>query len=168
MTELHLTSKGSKSTSSPLDEWYVVSGANKHVTGHREALSHLEPETRSQVSTAGGEILHVAGRGNIEFPTTLGKINFESVLYIPGITKNLLSVGAIAVSHPGRMVLFNSRRVWVLNDLKLPCPSKILATGYRNKKNGLYRVRPPDEQVLVVTAPLQGSAASSQTSSAAH
>ena len=148
VTELNLASH---LNNSPFGDWYIDSGASKHVTGQREALSRLGPGNRSRVSTAGGEILHVEGKGIVEIPTTSGAIKFESVLYVPGITKNLLSVGSITDSK--RMVLFDSKRVWILDEsYQPPCASQILATGHRNCRNGLYRFRPPEVSANAVNS----------------
>lgn len=92
---------------SSIEDWYIDSGATKHVTGRqRESLSKLGPGNRSKVTTARGETLHVEGNGNVDIFMDSGKIKFENVLYVSGITKNLLSVGPITDSQPNRMVLF--------------------------------------------------------------
>lgn len=50
-------------------DWYIDSGASKHVTGFKKLLSEIEPGSSSKISTAGGETLNVAGKGKVEIPT---------------------------------------------------------------------------------------------------
>lgn len=140
LTELNLASGYSSSRSG---DWFLDSGASKHVTGLKDLLSDLEIGSRSKISTAGGESLHVEAKGKVEVPTSSGAIKFDNVLYVPGITKNLLSVGYIADGKERLKVLFDSDNFWILKNFPLPDPCDIVATGTRDRKNGLYKFRPP-------------------------
>jgi hypothetical protein len=86
--------------------WILDSGATKHVIGCRTLLGLLEPELEiCSVKTARGQAHKVVGKGQatIKFPS--GTItNIPGVLYVPGVTKNLLSVGAITDS--GILLIF--------------------------------------------------------------
>jgi transposase InsO family protein len=125
------------------EDWYVDSGASKHVTGLKNLLSELEEGCRSRVSTAGGDTLNVAGKGKVDFSTVSGGIQFDDVLYVPGITKNLLSVGAIADGRSKPKILFDSNHVWILRNCPTPVDHQIISVGTRDRKNGLYKFRPP-------------------------
>lgn len=61
LSELNLTDHDS--------DWYIDSGATKHVTGSKNLLKNLDMGSSSKVSTAGGEKLSVAGKGVVEVPT---------------------------------------------------------------------------------------------------
>lgn len=76
LTELHLALSH---RSSPLDNSYINSGATKHISGQRDTFNHLASSHRSKVSTAGGETLQVAGRGDVEIPTTSRSIKIDHV-----------------------------------------------------------------------------------------
>lgn len=76
-------------------EWYIDSGATRHVTGRSSLLRELQPGGKSKISTTRGETLKIVGKGNVVISTNHGEIKFDEVLYVRGITKNLLSVGSI-------------------------------------------------------------------------
>jgi hypothetical protein len=60
------------------------------------------------------------------------KVN--DVFYVPGINKNLLSMGAII--NKGCVVIFGSQKCWIVISL----PSKLIIEGERDKFNGLYKL----------------------------
>lgn len=124
-------------------DWFIDSGASKHVTGLRNLLSELEEGSHSKINTAGGQSLNVEGKGTVEVPTSSGSIKFDNVLYVPGVTKNLLSVGSITDGKERLKVLFDSKQFWILKDSPVPASHNIVTTGRRDRRNGLYRFRPP-------------------------
>lgn len=130
--------------SSQEEEWYLDSGASRHVTGQKQLLSNIREENHSKVSTAGGEKLNVLGKGSVNIPTSSGGIKFSDVLYVPEVTKNLLSMGTITDTRKGYKLLFDSSKVWILHDFLPPADHYIVTTGSRDSRNGLYRLRPPD------------------------
>ena len=81
----------------------------------------------------------VAGRGSVEIPTTSGAIRLDDVLYLPGVTKNLLSDGSITDEPGNNILLFESKKVWVLKDLPLPEAHHIAIARKRDSHNGLYK-----------------------------
>lgn len=111
------------------EEWFLDSGASRHVTGRKNLLSNLEGGNHSRISTAGGERLHVAGQGSVDFPTTSGGIKLDEVLYVPGVTKNLISVGSITDGKQGLKVLFDSKSAWILRNSPAPDPCNVVASG---------------------------------------
>lgn len=136
-------------------EWYIDSGASKHVTGRKKLLSEIESGSSSKISTAGGETLNVIGKGKVEIPTNSGGIKFDNVLYVPGVTKNLLSVGTIADDKEGYKILFDSGKVWILRDFPIPDAHHVVTEGHRDFKNGLYKFRPPEDSINSVLPSLQ-------------
>jgi len=80
------------------------------VTGLKNLLSELEEECQSKISTVGGETLNVVDKGIMEFPTSSGALKFDNVLYVLGVTKNLLSVGSITDEKGKPKILFDSER----------------------------------------------------------
>jgi hypothetical protein len=59
----------------------------------------------------------------------------EKILYVPGIGKNLLSIGKFA--DEGLYSIFGSKTCWILN---IDNPLAILLTGTIEKSNSLYRL----------------------------
>lgn len=121
------------------NEWFIDSGASKHVTGQKSLLSDLDSNCRSKISTTGGHTLNVAGKGSVKVPTPSGGIRIDNVLYVPGIRKNLLSVGSIADGEDRPKILFDSTHCWILRDFPLPAAHQVITKGKRDQKNGLYK-----------------------------
>lgn len=132
MLELNLAESSS-------NEWFIDSGASKHVTGQKSLLSDLDSNCRSKISTAGGHTLNVAGKESVEVSTPSGGIQIDNVLYVPGIRKNLLSVGSIADGEDRPKILFDSTHCWILRDFPLPAAHQVITKGKRDQKNGLYK-----------------------------
>jgi hypothetical protein len=78
----------------PPPTWYLDSGASAHVSGYQSALSNLkEGDTSRVVKTAGGQSLPTAGTGTVTL--NLDEGIKETVIYVPSVRKNLLSVGSL-------------------------------------------------------------------------
>jgi hypothetical protein len=75
------------------DDWFIDSGASAHVTGDRNLISDVRNAPQSNVTTAGGRVLPVMGQGSANLDLTK---EIQRVLYVPGMYKNLLSVGKFA------------------------------------------------------------------------
>ena len=76
--------------------WYLDTGASKHVMGSAGQFESLDDSYQGDVRTVGGQRHKIAGRGPVNFHSPLGEIRtVPGVLYVPSITKNLLSVGSL-------------------------------------------------------------------------
>ena len=85
--------------------------------------------------SAGGHNHSVTGVGDIELQLPNGEIKkVASVLYTPGITKNLLSVGALTDQH--KTLIFRSDGCFILDNRSLA----IEAFASRERNHGLYRL----------------------------
>lgn len=91
----------------------------------------------------------VVGEGSVDIPIASGGIKLDEVLYVPGVTKNLISLGTITDDKQDLKVLFDSKSVWILRNISAPDSLNIVATGKRDTRNGLYRFRPPDGLVNI-------------------
>jgi transposase InsO family protein len=111
--------------------WILDSGASASVTGNANTLTNLEPVvTTATITTAGGEAHPVTGKGTVVLGSN-APIK-ESVLYVPGIQKNLLSVGSLA--DRGLRILFDKSHAFLLD------PSlRTLGVGTRHPRTGLYQ-----------------------------
>ena len=78
------------------DEWYVDSGASNHLTGRREYFTTFEPMEPRKVYLGDSTFHEAVGKGSIDITIKKGcNITLNEVLYVPNMTKNLLSVASI-------------------------------------------------------------------------
>jgi hypothetical protein len=117
-------------------DWYVDSGASASVTGNQNLFKRLDCSNHgASVTTVGGRVQVVEGKGVVEFITPGSEIKeIDNVLYVPTLTKNLKSVGAL--TDKGAMFTFNSNEC-----LLIKRPNEVLARGTRDPSNGLYHFR---------------------------
>lgn len=115
--------------------WYLDSGATHHVSGEQDAFTSIRSTNGAQVRSAGGHSHPVAEIGNVELQLPSGEIkSISSVLYTPGITKNLLSVGAL--TDEDKTLVFKSNGCFIFNNSSL----KVEAFAMRECNHGLYRL----------------------------
>ena len=122
-------------TPSPPPSWYLDSGATHHVSGDSSAFSFIQPTSGNQVKSAGGQSHKVTGIGNADIQLSSGEIkSFFSVLYTPGITKNLISVGTLTDQH--KTLVFRSNGCFIIDNSTLT----VEAFAPRENGKGLYRL----------------------------
>ena len=116
--------------------WYLDSGASNHVTGNRKLLVDVKPaEQHRVVHTAGGQSLPVKGVGSVVIQLPNGEIKtIGNILYVPGLTKKLFSVGSI--TDRGLTVHFLPHACHVVDKNT----RQVLIKGIRDSVNSLYRV----------------------------
>ena len=116
--------------------WYLDSGATHHVSGDPNVFSSIQPISGSQIRSAGGQSHNVTGVGNVDIHVPSGEIKtFSSVLYTPGITKNLLSVGSLTDLH--KTLVFKATGCFVIGNTN----SQVEAFAHRENGRGLYRLQ---------------------------
>jgi hypothetical protein len=117
-------------------DWYLDSGATHHVSGDPTVFTQIRPTNGAKVRSVGGQNHSVAGVGNVDIPVSSGKIKSISfVLYTPGITKNLLSVGSL--TNQRRTLVFKAQNCFVIDDATL----SIEAVAVREHNRGLYKLQ---------------------------
>ena len=78
--------------------WCLDSEALHHVSGDRNVFLSMRANSGTNITTARGPGHEVKGVGNIAIQLPSRVIQkIENVLYVPGIVKNLLSVGFLAL-----------------------------------------------------------------------
>jgi hypothetical protein len=79
------------------DTWLIDSGASSHMKGQRDVLSCLSENNFSQKVTLGDEYQYpIKGVGESNYKLNSGTpMKMKDVLYVPGLTKNLLSISAL-------------------------------------------------------------------------
>ena len=130
LVELNLCEQPSQTPS-----WYLDSGATHHVSGDSSAFSSIQPTSGNQVRSAGGQSHQVTGIGNADIQLSSGAIkSVSSVLYTPGITKNLISVGTLADQH--KTLIFRSHGCFIIDN----ATSQVELFAPRENGHGLYRL----------------------------
>jgi transposase InsO family protein len=130
LLELNLLDSPSQTTL-----WYLDSGATHHVSGDSSAFSSIYPSAGTHVRSAGGQNHNVTGVGNADILFSSGEIkSVSSILYTPGITKNLLSVGSLTDQH--KTLVFRSNGCFVINNHT----HKVEVFAPRENGKGLYRL----------------------------
>jgi hypothetical protein len=79
------------------DTWLIDSGASKHMIGQRDILSCLSKKMFSQKVTLGDDYQYpIKGVGESNYKlNSRTPMKMKDVLYVPSLTKNLLSISAL-------------------------------------------------------------------------
>ncbi|XP_020263393.1 uncharacterized protein LOC109839376 [Asparagus officinalis] len=78
------------------DIWYLDSGCSNHMTGNKSIFVELKDETSSQIKLGDRKLQNIEGKRVIAVQTNGGKTkDISDVLYVTGLTQNLLSVGQL-------------------------------------------------------------------------
>ena len=72
--------------------WIIDSGATDHMTFNSRQVSPLKSSSQNSVSTTNGTSIPIIGEGSLSLTNTL---NLDSVLVVPSLNYNLLSVSQI-------------------------------------------------------------------------
>ena len=75
--------------------WIIDSGAKDHMTFDSRQVSPLKSSSQNFVSTANGTSIPIIGEGSLSLTNTL---NLDSVLVVPSLNYNLLSVSQITTA----------------------------------------------------------------------
>jgi histone deacetylase 1/2 len=111
-------------------EWYFDSGASNHVTHQGGNLGDLnENNGKNSLLVGNGETLKILASGS----TKLNDVNLHNVLYVPEITKNLLSVSKLTADN-NALVEFDENCCYVKDKVT----GKALLKG--RLKDGLYQL----------------------------
>jgi hypothetical protein len=92
-----LISALSGSVSPSEDTWLINSGSSKHMTSQRDILSCLTKKNFPHKVTLGDDYQYpIKGVGELNYKLDSGTpMKMKDVLYVPGFTKNLLSISAL-------------------------------------------------------------------------
>jgi hypothetical protein len=116
--------------------WYLDYGATHHVSDDSNVFSSIFPTNGAQVRSAGGQNHSVTGVGDVDIQVLFGKIKSNSsVLYMPGITKNLLSVGSLTDQR--KTLVFKSQGCFVIDDAS----QRVEAVAIRENNRSLYKLQ---------------------------
>ncbi|KAH9293155.1 hypothetical protein KI387_041641, partial [Taxus chinensis] len=80
--------------------WLIDSGASKHMSGDKELFDSLDEQpTGDRVWIADDKEYIAEGIGRVTIPLGPQKCTLTKVLYVPGLTSNLLSVTQLLNHH---------------------------------------------------------------------
>lgn len=136
------------------EKWVSDSGASSHMANNEKWFSKLEkPKSPRYVTVGDGKRLEIKGVGIIDIESFVDGIWIPSkmtgVLYVPGLSTNLFSIGAAA--DKGISTMF------VGNECRMTFKGKLVASGVKlNEKLYLMRIRVrknDSDLALAATAP---------------
>jgi hypothetical protein len=127
------------------DTWLIDSGASKHMTGQRNILSCISEKKFSQKVTLGDDYQYsIKGMGESNHKLNSGNsLKMKDVLYVPGLTKNLLSISAL--EKKGFRVAFIDGEVlmWAKGETL----NEAIIIG--SEENGLYKLKGHSEAAMI-------------------
>ena len=113
------------------NRWLIDSGATRHMTPDRKAFTKFA-RCGGEVEFGDQGVQKVRGRGNIEIEVGGHMQTMTDVLYVPGMSVNLLSI--IALDRRGFTVFFGAQQVKIADSLT----GKTIAQG--RAVDGLYEL----------------------------
>nr|KYP40622.1 hypothetical protein KK1_038044 [Cajanus cajan] len=106
--ELKKEKEKEKKKTKNVQSWYLESGCSRHMTGKRSMFLDLKSKRGGQVTFGGGQKGLIMGIGKIGINSS---ISIDNVLYVKGLTHNLLSISQLCDS--GYEVSFNKNKCTV-------------------------------------------------------
>lgn len=104
------------------DEWFIDSGATKHMTKVAHNMQNVKQPSVKQVKAANGEKIDILKTGDIKCTVNESNLTLRDVQYIPKLCVNLLSVSQIVMN--GNTVIFDMDGCRILSKDK-----KVMAKG---------------------------------------
>ena len=113
------------STMNRSDEWFIDSAATKHRTNNRSILENfVEYQQPKNIYLGDSTVIHALGEGEVRLPTVNSSHevihdvvrDLHKVLSVPKLTKNLLSVPAMALM--GAEIRFDKDKCLILKNSK--------------------------------------------------
>ena len=103
------------------DEWVIDSAATKHMTNDRSILqNYIQYDQPKDIYLGDSTVIHALGEGKVRLPTVNSTydvvLDLHKVLFVPKLTKNLLSVPAMALMEAE--IRFDKDKCLVLKDGK--------------------------------------------------
>jgi hypothetical protein len=116
--------------------WMLDSGATHHVTRNPDIISNIQPVIHNPMTDAIGKSHLVKGKGKVFVQLPDGEIKcIDNVLYVPGVHRNLLSIGCI--ENQGYTLEF-VKSTCIIRDLNT---RQIFAKAERLSNRGLYQLK---------------------------
>ena len=109
------------STMNRSDDWFIDSAATKHMTNDRSILKNsVQYDQTRDIYLGDSTVIHALGEGKVRLPTVYNTcdvvLDLLKVLFVPKLTKNLLSVPVMALM--GAEIRFDKDKCLILKDGK--------------------------------------------------
>jgi hypothetical protein len=125
-----------ENSKNPTNCWYLDLGATKHMLGDKFIFKGLEKSVKIQnMKSIGGHTHGVYGKGKVKSSNSRKIKTIVDVLYVLGLSKNLLLVGMIA--NKGNIMVFDFGKCLIIQNKN---PNTIMAKGVKDPNNGLYKL----------------------------
>ena len=102
------------------NEWFIDSAATQHMTNYRSILeNYMEYDQPKDIYLGDSTVIYALGEGKVRLPTVNSinnDLDLHKVLFVPKVTKNLLSVPVMALM--GAEIRFDKDKCLVLKDDK--------------------------------------------------
>ncbi|GBP29416.1 Retrovirus-related Pol polyprotein from transposon TNT 1-94 [Eumeta japonica] len=131
------------------DNWYIDSGASKHMTARKEYVVNPSYEHKTkEIIVANKTCVPVLCSGDVNIITVVNDVEYDitvsDVLCVPSLTTNLLSVSRLIEN--GNNVVFKEKCCYIYNQ-------QGTLVGKAEQVDGVYRLYTKDvEQILAATA----------------
>ena len=123
------------------NEWIIDSGASQHISAHRDRFIKYQSIRAMKIQIGDGSEIEAIGKGDMELTIGSTKITLVSVLHVPAIGSNLLSVAKI-VDH-GHHVVFSPTGCHISSDR---------GTGVQGIKEGnIYLLRTENRALVALS-----------------
>lgn len=87
--------KVSSQSNVPASSWILDSGSTRHMTNDKSLLTNIEECPQHSILVGNKEILYSSSVGKVHFNSEQGPAYLANVLYVPGLSNNLVSTDCI-------------------------------------------------------------------------
>ena len=115
-------------SSSP--SFVIDSGASRHMVLTKEAFSSIDRSKGPSIVLGDDSLTEILGKGRID----LDHSQFSNVMYVPGLTSNLLSVYQMTHTGSPKTVIFSPDEVYITEISS----GKVIAKGVANHTSKVY------------------------------
>lgn len=131
-----LCALGTNENTPSVGGWYVDSGATCHMSNRQDWMKNYHDDVNLKVTVANNEKVFTKGRGDVPVYVKEGLKTIQSVVYVPELSTNLLSVSKMV--EKGHVVVFSSRgcKIYHENDFNVDGDVRFTATNI----NGVYKL----------------------------
>ena len=125
--------------------WWIDSGCTHHMTGNLDWLQHARQlERPAQITVGNGQCLKSTTVGSVNFSTMFGTVTLQDVLYVPGLSTNLVSISQ-ACNNGICEVTFDADKCTFRKD------ATGVATAFMDTERNMYAFHPISDDVQIQT-----------------
>ncbi|KAK0170573.1 hypothetical protein PV328_008410 [Microctonus aethiopoides] len=122
-------------------DFYIDSGCSTHLTARKDWMTNIRNPDSPNITVANNNSMSAECAGDIEIATFADNNRFEvkinNILYVPGLTSNLLSVSQLIKS--GNEVIFEENSCKIYNKRGLIATAELIDNIYRLKFEPIFK-----------------------------